>query len=242
MTIFESSREAFVWMWLPGELEPVVAGKLGTYGKTLRFNYGKSYLERIHSAQPVMPIYEPELPLLPGILPLAEGLSIPGCIRDAAPDAWGRRVIINKVLGEKGAGTDTAVLDELTYLLESGSDRIGALDFQRSPTEYVPRLSTSATLEELLRSSDRVEQGIPLTAELDQALLIIGNNNLSRIKTCLEAAQHFLLSLDEARLICEGQVEIIESHWDAVCEEAKLSEVDKKMLWRRQFLNQFAFE
>ncbi len=170
MTIFESSREAFVWIWLPGEFEPVVAGKLGAYGKTLRFNYGKSYLERIHSSEPVVPIYEPELPLIPGILPLAEGLSIPGCIRDAAPDAWGRRVIINKVLGEKGAGTDTAALNELTYLLESGSDRIGALDFQRSPTEYVPRLSASATLEELLRSSDRVEQGIPLTAELDQAL------------------------------------------------------------------------
>ncbi len=70
----------------------------------------------------------------------------------------------------------------------------------------------------------------------------MGYTNLSRIKTCLEAAQHFLLPLYEARWICERQVEIIESHWDAVCEEAKLSEVDKKMLWRRQLLNQFAFE
>ncbi len=42
----------------------------------------------------------------------------------------GRRVIINKKSGRKGAGTDTAEIDELTYLLESGSDRIGALDFQ----------------------------------------------------------------------------------------------------------------
>lgn len=71
MTIFESSREAFVWIWLPGEFEPVVAGKLGTYGKTLLFNYGKSYLERIHSGRPVVSIYEPELPLMSGILPLA---------------------------------------------------------------------------------------------------------------------------------------------------------------------------
>lgn len=36
MTIFESSREAFMWIWLPGEFEPVVAGKLGAYGKIAR--------------------------------------------------------------------------------------------------------------------------------------------------------------------------------------------------------------
>jgi len=67
------------------------------------------------------------LPLKAGNLPLPDGRAIPGSIRDAAPDAWGRRVIINKMLGFKGADTDTGALDELTYLLESGSDRIGAL-------------------------------------------------------------------------------------------------------------------
>lgn len=46
---------------------------------------------------------------------------MPGCIRDASPDAWGRRVIMNRKSGFKGAGADTADLDELTYLLESGS-------------------------------------------------------------------------------------------------------------------------
>jgi len=44
---------------------------------------------------------------------------MPGCIRDSAPDAWGRRVLINKSLGLKGADADSAQLDELTYLLES---------------------------------------------------------------------------------------------------------------------------
>jgi len=133
---FKTEKEAFVWIWLPGETEPVVAGRLEADNGTIIFNYGKSYLERINSSKPAMAIYEPELPLRPGLLPLLEGLTMPGCIRDAAPDAWGRRVIINKKLGLKGASTDTADLDELTYLLESGSDRIGALDFQRSPTEY----------------------------------------------------------------------------------------------------------
>ncbi len=170
MTSEKIYNEAFVWIWLPEETEPVVAGRLEADNNNLLFNYGKSYLERINDTKPAIPIYEPELPLKAGTLPLLNGLSIPGCIRDGAPDAWGRRVIINKKLGLKGAGTDTTILDELTYLLESGSDRIGALDFQLSPSEYEPRNSTNVPLEELLDSADRVEKGVPLTPELDIAL------------------------------------------------------------------------
>ena len=80
-------------------------------------------------------------------------------------------MIINKISGLKGAGADTAELGELTYLLESGSDRIGALDFQRSPSEYVPRSANSVGMEELIESAERVERVIPLTPELDQTLL-----------------------------------------------------------------------
>ena len=346
-------------------------------------------------------------------------MTIPGCIRDAAPDAWGRRVIINRKLGGKGAATDTAELDELTYLLESGSDRIGALDFQRSPTEYMPRTAENVSLEELIESAERVEKGEPLTPELDQALfhgssiggarpkaliqdqdkkyvakfssssdlysvvkaefiamrlaalagldvapvkltraasrdvllierfdrvakgdkwarkamvsaltilgldemmaryasyetlseiirhrftdprhtlkelfsrlvfnilcgntddharnhaafwdgkaltltpaydicpqgrtgqeasqamLIHGNNNLSQLKTCLQTAHNFLLSEDKAREIFGNLVAVIEQHWDAVCQKAGLSDVDRKLLWRRQFLNPYATE
>lgn len=158
--------EAFVWIWLPNETKPVVAGRLHADGDTLLFNYGVSYLERGNAIS----IYEPELPLQKGELPLLSGLSMPNCIRDAAPDAWGRRVIINKKLGLKGKQADAAYLDELTYLLESGSDRIGALDFQQSATDYIPRNPINATLIELLESAERVEKGVPLTPELDQAL------------------------------------------------------------------------
>ncbi|MCF6266681.1 MAG: type II toxin-antitoxin system HipA family toxin [Desulfuromusa sp.] len=165
-----AEKEAFVWIWLPGETEPVVAGRIEADNGNILFNYGKSYLNRIGDSNPAIAIYAPELPLKAGLLPLSDRLTMPGSIRDAAPDAWGRRVIINKKLGFKGIGTDTAELDELTYLLESGSDRIGALDFQRSPTEYLPRSATNVSLEELMESAERVEKGIPLTAELDQAL------------------------------------------------------------------------
>lgn len=419
MTSDRNYKEAFVWIWLPEQTEPVVAGKLETDNGNILFNYGKSYLERMNDARPAIPIYEPELPLKAGVLPLLEGLSMPGCIRDAAPDAWGRRVIINKKLGLKGARTDTAELGELTYLLESGSDRIGALDFQRSPSEYAPRSATNVTLDELLESVERVEKGVSLTPELDQALfhgssiggarpkaliedqgnkyvakfsssadlysivkaefiamrlaalaglnvapvklamaankdvllierfdrekaargwtrkamvsaltlfglddmmaryasyetlaeiirhrftnpkdtlielfsrltfnilcgntddharnhaafwngkdlsltpaydicpqgrsgneasqamLIHGNDNLSHLKTCLEAAHNFLLSEDDARAIFENQKGIIETSWDSVCDEAHLGDTDRKLFWGRQFLNPYSIE
>ena len=158
--------EAYVWIWLPDETDPVVAGRLYTEGDTLRFNYGRSYLDRPNAIS----IYPPELPLQSGESALLPGLSMPGCIRDGAPDAWGRRVIINHVFGLKGRQTDVTLLDELTYLLESGSDRTGALDFQLSPAEYVPRNHANAPLEELLEAAERIEKGLPLSPELDLAL------------------------------------------------------------------------
>lgn len=420
MTSNTTANEAYVWIWLPEATEPVVAGKLEADDQgNVQFNYGKSYLERIDASPLAISIYEPELPLKKGILPLLDGLTMPGCIRDSAPDAWGRRVIINKNLGCKGQHTDTDALGELTYLLESGSDRIGALDFQRSPSEYIPRTATNVPLEELLESATRVEKGVPLTPELDQALfhgssiggarpkaliedqgvkyvakfssstdlysvvkaeyiamrlaalaginaapvklvqaankdillierfdrektdsgwtrkamvsaltllglddmmaryasyetfaeiirhrfdapketleelfsrivfnilcgntddharnhaafwngkslsltpaydicpqgragneatqamLIVGDNRLSKLKSCLDAAPHFLLSEEEAKAIFENKREAIEANWEKACDEASLSAVDRKLFWKRQFLNPFAFE
>ena len=162
---FEYS-EVYVWIWLPTETAPVVAGKLTAQGPRYVFNYGKSYLQRNNA----MALLDTELPLRQGFIPPLPGLSIPGCLRDASPDAWGRRVILNRKFGSKAHGIDPAAVDELSYLIESGSDRIGALDFQLSPTTYEPRYSSEAPLEELIRAAGMVEQGIPLTAELAQAL------------------------------------------------------------------------
>ncbi|MDD4947630.1 MAG: type II toxin-antitoxin system HipA family toxin [Gallionella sp.] len=159
--------QAYVWIWLPNAEVPVVAGVLSRDGKQLVFNYGRSYLARSDA----IAIYAPELPLQTGAIPLLPGLSMPSCIRDASPDAWGRRVLINRKHGGRGANGANMELDELTYLLESGSDRIGALDFQRSPTHYVPRLAHQASLEDLLTAAEKVDRGVPLPSGLDLALL-----------------------------------------------------------------------
>ena len=163
----KAPREAYVWIWLPGATAPVVAGRIARDGERLIFNYGQSYLDTSDR----IPIYEPELPLRSGAIAPEAGLSMAGCLRDAAPDAWGRRVILNRLFGYNGQDVDIAAVDELTYLLQSGSDRIGALDFQRSPSEYVPRAAQAATLEELLSAAGKVEKGVPLSPDLDRALL-----------------------------------------------------------------------
>lgn len=161
-----SVNQAYVWVWLPGALEPVVAGRVFRDGARLSFLYGRSYLARADA----IPLSLPELPLQAGVITPLPGLAIPGVLRDAAPDAWGRRVILNRLLGRQAWGADTGQIDELTYLLESGSDRVGALDFQASATSYSPRTVPGATLDELSASAGRVEAGVPLTQELDRAL------------------------------------------------------------------------
>ena len=415
MTSKAENNEAFVWVWLPGSTEPVVAGRLERSGSQLIFNYGRSYLGR----NDAISLYEPELPLQAGALPLPAGLSMPSSLRDAAPDAWGRRVIINRQLGRKGNEIDPADLDELTYLLESGSDRIGALDFQRSATKYVARQATTASLALLADAARHVEEGVPLPADLDvalmhgssiggarpkamieegdskyivkfssqsdvysvvkaefiamrlaalaginaapvrmekagtkevllirrfdrdraaggwhrramvsaltlqgldemmaryasyeelasiirhrfdapkatlrelyarlvfnilcgntddharnhaafwngqrlvltpafdicpqarngreatQAMLVVEEQRVSQIALCIEAAPVFLLSAGDAEAIAARQIATIRDHWDATCTEARLSPVDKKLFWRRQFLNPYAFE
>jgi len=159
-------REAYVWIWLAGATNPVVAGRLEADGANYVFNYGRSYLARADA----IPIYLPELPLRPGAIAPTPPLEIANCLRDAAPDAWGRRVIINRLTGLQGAPADQVDLDELTFLLQSGSDRVGALDFQASPTDYIARETTTATLAELHESASLVERGMTLTPQLAEAL------------------------------------------------------------------------
>jgi serine/threonine-protein kinase HipA len=158
--------EAYVWAWLPEATEPVAAGRLRAGGELITFTYGQSYLRR----DDAQPIFLPELPLLRGPIRPESGLSVASCIRDAAPDAWGQRVILARRIGHLVSTHDTGSLGLLTYLLESGSDRIGSLDFQTSSTAYVPR-TQHATLEELQTAAERLNAGELLSPALAEALL-----------------------------------------------------------------------
>lgn len=160
-----SSQQAYVWVWLPSQTTPVVAGVLERDQDRYRFAYGRRYLTRGDAIS----LYPDELPLQPGSQRQASG-TLPSCLRDASPDAWGRRVIINRLTGKKGDSAGGVDFNEMVYLLESGSDRIGALDFQHSPTEYQPREQQDATLAELQEASEYVDSGKPLPPALNQAI------------------------------------------------------------------------
>src|SRR3546814_3002995 len=102
-----SAGEAFVWIWLPGATELVIAGRLAhERDGRLTFNYGQRYLARGDA----IAIYEPELPLRAGLIEAASKMQSPRAIRDGTPDAWGRRVIINRVGGGNESELETAEL------------------------------------------------------------------------------------------------------------------------------------
>lgn len=163
----EAVDHAYVWVWLPGHDEPVVCGRVDDVGPDLAFTYGRSYLARPDA----MPLYLPELPLRRGPQrPPAPDMLAAGCIRDAAPDAWGQRVILHRLTGRASAHDDTGQVGLLTYLMESGSDRVGALDFQSSPTAYEHRGAT-APLDQVVEAAARLQAGERFTPELERALL-----------------------------------------------------------------------
>jgi serine/threonine-protein kinase HipA len=160
-----SPSDVYVWAWLPGVASPVVAGRIRPYGTGYQFAYGESYLSRPNAIS----LFAPELPLQSGWIDPPEGMDLAGCLRDAGPDSWGQRVIIARLTGLLGAAADGVTLDRTTFLLESGSNRIGGLDFQASASEYVPRTAT-ATLDELHAAADALLSG-ELHAELFSALV-----------------------------------------------------------------------
>lgn len=155
------ARRVFVWTWLPGESTPIVAGAVDRVGADrLDFTYARSYLDN----ERAISLYTPELPLRRGGQEPVDGLMVAACLKDATPDSWGERVIGNRL------GSGDAELGIETSMLESGSNRLGALDFQPSPEAYRPRLDT-AGLDELYDAAEKVLAGEPLNPAIGDALM-----------------------------------------------------------------------
>jgi serine/threonine-protein kinase HipA len=74
--------------------------------------------------------------------------------------------------------------------------------------------------------------------------MIIGPDGfrLSQVSGCLQAASSYLLSASDAREIVDHQIEVIESEWSEVCDRARMTEIERKYFWKRQFLNPYAIE
>lgn len=76
MMISSHDKEAYVWIWLSDETEPVVAGRLEADNGNILFNYSDIATLSVPTIKKTaIAIYEPELPLKAGVL--HEGMSIP---------------------------------------------------------------------------------------------------------------------------------------------------------------------
>ena len=136
----EAPADCFVYITLPGQTEPVTAGRFALSVDRRgtpegRFVYGRSYLER-PNAVALDPV---ELKLSPRTYSTAALNGVFGALRDASPDHWGRRVI-QRHLGK-------ARLSEMEYLLYSPDDRAGALGFGLNQTPPAPKRSFNQTLD-----------------------------------------------------------------------------------------------
>jgi serine/threonine-protein kinase HipA len=171
----EQAAECYVYITLPGQTEPVTAGRFTLSNDRRgipqgRFVYGRRYLSH-PDAVPLDPV---ELKLTSRVYETTALRGIFGALRDAGPDYWGRRVI------ERHLGKSS--LSEMDYLLHSPDDRAGALGFGLSQAPPAPRRAFNQTLDlaRLQTIADAIVQkeGDPENTDHDQInnLLLIGTS------------------------------------------------------------------
>jgi serine/threonine-protein kinase HipA len=157
----------YVYIQLPGTFETVPCASLkvkevgaGVFEGT--FTYGKTYLDR----KGVTALDEYHLPLSTRPHKFTKLKGIPGAIRDASPDAWGRRVIQAKLQRKE------ADLQEMDYLLNGPDDGAGNLSFGRDRTPPGPRRPFNRThqLEALVAAAEALEEDKGLTHEILEEL------------------------------------------------------------------------
>jgi serine/threonine-protein kinase HipA len=151
MTSSAQERECFVYIVLPGETEFVTAGRLrvspNREGVCIgEFVYGRRYRERANAVA-LDPV---ELRLQETHFETTRMGGFFGAIRDAMPDAWGRRVIEHRLRG--------AELDEFDYLLGGVDDRAGALGFGTTVAPDAPshHFHRTLDLERLQSAADAI--------------------------------------------------------------------------------------
>ncbi|RYZ44276.1 MAG: type II toxin-antitoxin system HipA family toxin [Myxococcaceae bacterium] len=157
MPTSDASR-CYVYLQLPNSLDVVTCGLYAQQDGVGQFVYGRSYLENPRAVE-----LEPfELPLQPGTFRTTRLGGIFGSLRDASPDAWGRRVIERQL----GRGD----LTEIGFLLNSPEDRAGALSFGTDSTPPAPvhQFNKVLSLPLLLEEASRFEQGLPPSPQVDE--------------------------------------------------------------------------
>ncbi|MCY1036720.1 type II toxin-antitoxin system HipA family toxin [Corallococcus sp. BB11-1] len=151
------ASSCYVYIQLPDSLDVVTCGRYVQQDGIGQFVYGRSYLENPRAVE--LELFE--LPLRPGTFRTTRLGGIFGALRDASPDAWGRRVIERQL----GRGD----LTEVGFLLNSPEDRAGALSFGTSTTPPAPvhHFNRVLSLPLLLEEARRFEEGLPPSPQID---------------------------------------------------------------------------
>ena len=145
----------YVYIQLPGTFEWVPCASLrvrevaaGMFEGT--FTYGKRYLARGN----VVALDDYHLPLSERPHRFTRLKGIPGALRDASPDAWGRRVIQAKLERPE------ADISEMEYLLSGPDDGAGNLRFGTSvqPSGARRRFNRTHQLAALIQAADTLEE------------------------------------------------------------------------------------
>jgi len=176
MSSRESATGCYVYITLPGETSFVTAARFALTTNrqgvsTGRLVYGRSYLER-ENAVPIDPV---ELELGSRTYSTTRLKGVFGALRDAAPDAWGRRVIEKR--------SDKAELSEMDYLLFSPDDRAGALGFglDQEPPAPLRKFNQTMDLARLQELADAIiaDEDLPQGAEAAQVQdLMLGGTSM----------------------------------------------------------------
>ena len=165
-------KNLFVFANLDGEFVPAGQLQVDEEGSRLiasSFAYGLRYLDRSNPQEidPVALSLKNKSEIRGKRLFPPSGLEGFGGIRDAAPDSWGRRVI------EARLKVPANSLSESTYLLETGSDRIGALDIRASlDQEERPAHESIHNLSYILEGAQKIEAGLPVSEALSRILIV----------------------------------------------------------------------
>lgn len=174
----------FVYLQLPGSLETVTCGRFVLERGVGQFVYRRKYVDDPRAVE----LDKFELPLRPGTFQTARLNGVFGALRDAAPDAWGRRVIERQLKSSQ--------LDELAYLLHSPEDRAGALSFGRSvePPPPVHAFNKVLQLKALLEQAARIEADQPAPEQISSLVMPGTSMGGARPKNVVEDAKGLWLA------------------------------------------------
>ena len=61
------------------------------------------------------------------------------------------------------------------------------------------------------------------------------------LATCLAACEAYLLDTSQAQSIVDAQIDIVQTQWRDAADAARLTELERQQLFRREIFNEFAF-